>query len=75
MMLLLTDYMFNLLFRRILSSDSEIGNFSSRFDVRFAPGVSAKSPCLDSNSSSRLFSSAELSLPFFCAVLESTRLS
>ena len=67
--------MLSLLFLRMFSSDSETGNFSSRFDVRFADDGSAKSPYLDSNSSSRLFSSAELCLPFFCAVLESTRLS
>lgn len=75
MKLLLTVRKFLELFWSKFSSDKATGSLSSKLDVRFAAGGSAKSPCLDSNSSSRLFSSAELSFPFFCAVLESKRLS
>ena len=64
-----------MLFWSKFSSDKATGSFSSKLVVLFAAGGSAKSPYLDSNSSSRLFSSAELSFPFFCAVLESKRLS
>jgi len=63
------------LFWSKFSSDKATGSFSSTLDMRFEAYGSAKSPYLDSNSSSRLFSSAELCFPFFCAVLESKRLS